>query len=220
MHRASVLIVEDDDSTRERFARVIDGHPQLDLLDDTADFSSASKLLLELSPDVLLTDLDLPDGDGVDLIREINTQGLDTETIVISVFGDERHVIRAIEAGAGGYLLKDGGAEQITGAIFQLLNGGAPISPAIAKHLLKRFRGYGQPSSGAAKARIIEAITKREQEILNHVSKGYTAREIAEQNNLSLHTVNTHIRNIYRKLAVNTRAEAVMKGLQQGIIDA
>ncbi len=214
----TVLIVEDDASTRERFSRVITGHPQLELLGNAGDFSTASELLQKYVPDVLLTDLDLPDGDGVDLIHEIKARELDTEIMVISVFGDERHVIRAIEAGAGGYLLKDGGADQIANAIFQLMNGGAPISPAIAQHLLKRFRKSNEDIVEESDERATEAITKREQEILNFVSQGYTAQEIAEQNDISRHTVNTHIRNIYSKLAVNTRAEAVMKGVQQGII--
>ncbi len=215
---ATVLIVEDDSSTRERFSRVITGHPQLELLGDAGDYATACALLHKLSPDILLTDLDLPDGDGVDLIHQIKTNDMNTEAMVISVFGDERHVIRAIEAGAGGYLLKDGGADQIANAIFQLMNGGAPISPAIAQHLLKRFRSNDEPIVEESDDQATEKITKREQEILNFVSHGYNAQEIADQNEISRHTVNTHIRNIYRKLAVKTRAEAVMKGVQQGII--
>ena len=113
----SVLVVEDDSSTRERFSRVIRGHPQLDLVGDTGDLTTGLALLHSLSPDVLLMDLDLPDGNGMSLIEEIVSSKLKTEAMVISVFGDERHVIRAIEAGAGGYLLKDGGADQITSAI-------------------------------------------------------------------------------------------------------
>ncbi|HIF50218.1 MAG TPA: response regulator transcription factor [Thiotrichaceae bacterium] len=214
----SVLIVEDDESTRERFSRVISGHPQLELLGSAGDYVSACELLLKLNPDILLTDLDLPDGNGVDLIHEIKMRGLETEIMVISVFGDERHVVRAIEAGAGGYLLKDGEADQIANAIFQLMNGGAPISPAIAQHLLKRFRNTKEKPVEESSEHTMEALTKREQEILNFVSQGYTAHEIAEQINISHHTVNTHIRNIYSKLEVNSRAEAVMKGVQRGII--
>jgi DNA-binding NarL/FixJ family response regulator len=208
----SVLIVEDDESTRERFSRVISGHPQLELLGSAGDYVSACELLLKLNPDILLTDLDLPDGNGIDLIHEIKMRGLETEIMVISVFGDERHVVRAIEAGAGGE------ADQIANAIFQLMNGGAPISPAIAQHLLKRFRNTKEKPVEESSEHTMEALTKREQEILNFVSQGYTAHEIAEQINISHHTVNTHIRNIYSKLEVNSRAEAVMKGVQRGII--
>ncbi len=217
----SVLVVEDDSSTRERFSRVIGGHPQLDLVGDAGDLATGIELLNRLTPDVLLMDLDLPDGNGMSLIEEIESKNLQTEAMVISVFGDERHVIRAIEAGAGGYLLKDGGADQITGAILQLVAGGAPISPSIAKHLLKRFRHHEQPDTEDedADATQMEPLTNREQEILKFVSYGYTAKEIAEQNNISIHTVNTHIRNTYSKLAVNSRAEAVMKAVRHGIIN-
>lgn len=214
----SVLVVEDDASTRERFSRVIRGHPQLELVGDTGDLTTGLALLHSLSPDVLLMDLDLPDGNGMSLIEEIVSSKLKTEAMVISVFGDERHVIRAIEAGAGGYLLKDGGADQITSAILQLVAGGAPISPSIAMHLLKRFRHEDQPAMEGADENKMEPLTTREKEILNYVSYGYTAQEIAKQNNISIHTVNTHIRNIYSKLAVNSRAEAIMKAVRHGII--
>ncbi len=216
----SVLVVEDDDSTRERFSRVINGHPQLDLVGAAADLLTGVTLLKDKKPDVLLMDLDLPDGNGMSLINEIVSAKLATEAMVISVFGDERHVVRAIEAGAGGYLLKDGGADQITDAILQLVAGGAPISPSIARHLLKRFRHEGEetPENTPTEPGYTEALTSREQEILNHVSYGYTAQEIAEQMEISIHTVNTHIRNIYSKLAVNSRAEAIMKAVRHGII--
>ena len=214
----SVLVVEDEQSTRERICRVVEGHPQLELVGIASDVNGGRELLLQLKPDVLLTDLDLPDGDGVTLIQEIQNKQLETEAMVISVFGDERHVIRAIEAGAAGYLLKDGGAEQITSSILQLVSGGSPISPSIARHLLKRFRPDPKEGNEEPGNHEDEPLTRREREILNFVSHGYTAHEIAEQNNISIHTVNTHIRNIYSKLAVNTRAEAVMKAVQQGII--
>ena len=182
------------------------------------DLASGIDLLNRLAPDVLLMDLDLPDGNGMSLIEEIESRKLKTEAMVISVFGDERHVIRAIEAGAGGYLLKDGGADQITSAILQLVAGGAPISPSIAKHLLKRFRHHQQPDTQDTDNTQMEPLTNREQEILKFVSYGYTAQEIAKQSNISIHTVNTHIRNIYSKLAVNSRAEAIMKAVRHGII--
>jgi DNA-binding NarL/FixJ family response regulator len=214
----SVLVVEDDSSTRERFSRVISGHPQLDLVGDAGDLATGIELLHKLTPDVLLMDLDLPDGNGMSLIEEIESGDLKTEAMVISVFGDERHVIRAIEAGAGGYLLKDGGADQITNAILQLVAGGAPISPSIAKHLLKRFRHDDLSETEKTDESQMEPLTTREQEILNFVSYGYTAQEIGKKNDISIHTVNTHIRNIYSKLAVNSRAEAIMKAVRHGII--
>lgn len=216
--KPSVLVVEDDSSTRERFARVISGHPQLELVGDAGDLDTGISLLHKLKPDVLLMDLDLPDGNGMSLLEEIVASKLKTEAMVISVFGDERHVIRAIEAGAGGYLLKDGGADQITSAILQLVAGGAPISPSIARHLLKRFRHEDQVEDKNSDTAKMEPLTSREQEILNHVSHGYTAQEIADKNTISIHTVNTHIRNIYSKLAVNSRAGAIMKAVRHGII--
>ncbi|MGB1110908.1 MAG: LuxR C-terminal-related transcriptional regulator, partial [Gammaproteobacteria bacterium] len=145
------------------------------------------------------------------IIRAIAKEGLDTEAMVITVFGDEKHVVDALAAGAGGYLLKDDSFTEIGAAIEQLLAGGAPISPAIARHLLKRFQPKPEPA-------LPERLTNREQEILKSIAKGYTAKEIAELEGVTYYTVTTHVKNIYRKLAVNSRTEAIFEAIQLGLI--
>jgi DNA-binding NarL/FixJ family response regulator len=135
-----VILVEDDDHTRERLARAIAGHPQLSLLGTGATCEEGRALLGRLSADVLITDLGLPDGSGVDLIRAARERTPDMLALVITVFGDESHVIAAIEAGAMGYLLKDGTADYIGSSILEMMAGGSPISPPIARYLLRRFR--------------------------------------------------------------------------------
>ncbi|MGB0722838.1 MAG: LuxR C-terminal-related transcriptional regulator [Gammaproteobacteria bacterium] len=174
-------------------------------------------------------------------IRAIAREGLDTEAMVITVFGDERHVVDALAAGAGGYLLKDDSYTDIGESIRQLLAGGAPISPAIARHLLKRFQppSHSQsqspplappPAQNPAQPRtqphaqlqaqspLPERLTNREQEILKSIAKGYTAKEIAELEGVTYYTVTTHVKNIYRKLAVNSRTEAIFEAIQLGLI--
>lgn len=175
--------------------------------------SEGIRLLDRAAPDVLLVDLGLPDGSGISLIQHIREKGLNTQALVISVFGDELTVVPALEAGAQGYLLKDHPAEAIPQAIFQLMEGGAPISPVIARHMLKRFRRSSAPATE------MEQLTRRERDVLEMVSRGYTSSEIAEKTCKSYHTVTTHVRNIYRKLAVNSRAEAVTKAMQFGLLD-
>ncbi len=226
MTEHSVLLVEDQDATRECLARVIAGHPQLCLLAAVGDCAAARDWLRRQPPDVLLTDLDLPDGNGLELIRETHRQHPATEIMVITVFGDEEHVIRAIEAGAAGYLLKDGGADYIGQSIMQLLGGGSPISASIARYLLKRFQPGGTPTPPAAVKPPVAAIasapatgiTERELQVLRLVAKGFSYGEIAGLLNLSVHTVTTHIKQIYRKLAVRSRGEAVYEALQLGLI--
>lgn len=226
----SVLLVEDQDHTRERLSQVIAGHPQLELLGAVATCADARRSLTEQAPKVLLTDIGLPDGNGIELIRETQSQHPDTEIMVITVFGDEQHVIGAIEAGASGYLLKDGSPEYIGQAIMQMLSGGSPISPSIARYLLKRF----QVSAPVAEEPVAETktktetktepaqelprLTEREQEVLRLIAKGFSYNEIAGMLHLSVHTVTSHIKQIYRKLAVRSRGEAVYEAMQLGLL--
>jgi DNA-binding NarL/FixJ family response regulator len=134
--------------------------------------------------------------------------------MVVTVFGDEKSVLGAIEAGARGYLLKDESAEGVGAAILQLLAGGSPITPAIAQHLILRFQAR-PPSPGREAG---PALSKRELEVLELVVKGFTFGEIAGLLGLSPHTVGTFVRRIYRKLEVSSRGEAVFEALQLGIV--
>lgn len=212
--RRSVLLVEDEAHTRARLAGVIRGHPALLLLADVGSCGDARTVLARETPDVMLTDLGLPDGDGMDLVREVRARGLRTEVMVITVFGDEEHVVNALEAGASGYLLKDRSPEDIGESILELLQGGSPISPAVARHLLKRFHHLDDRSAAPARPH----LSDREQEILRLVVKGFRFPEIAELLGVSAHTVKTHVRRIYEKLEVSSRGEAVYEALHLGLV--
>jgi DNA-binding NarL/FixJ family response regulator len=211
-----VLLVEDDMHTRRRLARVVAGHPQLRLLGDAGSCAEARRLFDRHQPDVLLTDLDLGDGEGTSLIREARRRFPAILPLVITVFGDEQHVVRALEAGALGYLLKDGSADYIGASILDMVAGGSPISPPIARYLLRRFRpeGPGLPERAPDAPR----LSDREHEVLTLIVKGFAYAEIAELLGVSAHTVTTHVRGIYRKLAVHSRGEAVYEALQLGIV--
>ena len=204
-----VMIVEDDPVILERLSDVVRANEQLSLHSNVSTLANAKQSFLSNPPDVLLVDLDLPDGNGLELIQLVHDKGYDTATMVISVFGDEWHILKAIAAGASGYLLKDDESIQIGTAIIDLAGGGAPISPSIARHLMKHFR---------PEEHLLEKLTKREQQVLQKVAKGYTTQEIAEMEGLSYHTVATHVKNIYRKLSVNSRAEAVFEALKMNLI--
>ncbi len=209
---SSVLIVEDDPFIRERLIAAVSAHPALSVCCDSAFFEDALKMLTESRPDVLLTDLSLPDGDGIELIREASHLG-NIESIVITVFGDERHMMAAIEAGASGYLLKNSELDTIGHAIVEMLEGGSPMSPSIARSLIKRF----QPQASADHSPAND-LTKRELEVLKLIARGLNYNEISVSLDISYHTVASHVKKIYRKLQVNSRSEAVYEAEQMGLI--
>lgn len=215
---AKVLLVEDNEPTRERLAGVITKTPGLELIGEAGTLALAQALLRQELPDVLLTDLGLPDGSGIELIKEVRSASQNVEAMVISVFGDERNVIAALEAGAAGYILKDDSLEQIGGSIQQLLDGGSPISPSIARHLLRRFQKPPEPEEDTAEV-AKSPLSARETDVLTAVAKGYTYNEIADILNISFHTVSSHIKHIYRKLEVSSRSEAVFEALNLRYID-
>jgi DNA-binding NarL/FixJ family response regulator len=212
----TVLIVEDNPTTRNRIERAVQYGERFDLIGSVATYSEAVHMLMQKKPDILLTDLDLPDGSGIDLIKMLNLPNKDKQlAIVISIFGDGVHVIDALKAGASGYLLKDDDFIDINDAIVQMVNGGSPMSPSIARHLLSELNlGVVQSDSQSKESN----LTKRELEVLTLVSKGYSSKEIAEMLGLSYYTVKEYISNIYKKLAVNNRMQAVNEATLQGII--
>ena len=215
--RYRVLLVEDGPDMRDYLARAIVEHPELELLAACADLESARAVLRGAVPDVLLTDLSLPDGDGVTLIREIKRAIPACECMVISVFGTEARVVAAIEAGATGYLLKDDPVERVAQAVLSLVHGGSPMSPGIARHVLNRMR-VAAPSEGADADPHGASLTERELTVLNSLARGFTYGEVASQLGLSNHTVGTHVKHIYRKLEVCSRAEAVFEASHLGLI--
>ncbi len=216
---ATVLVVEDDRRTRDRLARAVVADERLTLLDTCGSVAEAITRLAGETPDVLLTDLGLPDGSGIDVIRHARTASQQTRAMVITVFGDEETVVGAIEAGATGYLLKDDTPRAIGDAIVELIDGGSPISPPIARLLLRRVAGDTTAAAeGAPAPEHAPVLTPREREVLNLVAKGFSFSEIARLLAVSPHTVTAHVRHIYEKLEVSSRGEAVFEAVQQGLI--
>ncbi|MFK7915543.1 MAG: response regulator [Pseudomonadales bacterium] len=209
----STFLVEDDQPTRQRLAAAIAAHPDLELKGSAADLASATAALAEISDcAALLVDLGLPDGDGAELIEAVTAQAPHPAILVISVFGDERHVIRAIKAGADGYLLKDYAVEKLADTILQTIAGHSPVSPSIARHLLKTFRDTESEQNPRVQ------ITARERDVLNLIARGYSNLEIAKLLEVSTNTVATHTKSMYRKLAVRSRSAAVYEASQMGLI--
>jgi DNA-binding NarL/FixJ family response regulator len=215
---ARVGIVEDDAVLREALVRHVAATGEFVVV-GTAETRAAGLQLLSLGLDLLLVDLALPDGNGVDLIRHIHANGLSCRSLVVTVLGDVTTVVRAIEAGADGYLLKAGGdPEQVLVALRTVLSGGAPISPAVARHILGQLRAPSQTAPKASKPKAALALTGRELEMLESLAKGLSYKEVAQLHAISHHTVAEHVKVIYKKLEVNSRAEAVFEALHSGIL--
>jgi len=210
-----VLVVEDDDATRRVFSDAVDASDKLELVAALGDLKSAYEALgSESDPiDVLLLDLQLGNQSGLPLIGRCKQQHA-AQVIVISVLGDEATVIRAIEAGADGYILKRDAFMAIEPAIRRVMDNGSPVSPSVARYLLKRFH-TAKPDESETEPRV---LTGREQQILEELACGLTYKEVAERHCLSYHTVSAHVKSTYRKLNVNSRGEAVAKGLRSGLI--
>lgn len=214
--RRATLLIEDDAATREFLAGVVAAHPELRLVDAVATLAEALASMRAHQPTLLLVDLGLPDGDGLDLIRAAARFAKPKpEIMVISAFGDEASAIAAIEAGAGGYLLKGGSAAELASSLSAMLAGEAPISPAIAAHLLKRFR---KPAPVEPVPRPVEPLTDREVEVLRLIAKGFSYAEVATELSLKYNTVASYVKSIYGKLAVHSRGKAVHQARLMGFL--
>jgi DNA-binding NarL/FixJ family response regulator len=214
----SVLIVEDEPEFLRRFSDAVTGDPGLRLLAAVSTGRAGLAMLDAQPPDVMLVDLGLPDLDGVELIRHAARHHPGCDVLVVTMFGDDRHVLSSIEAGATGYLLKDAGGDRIASSIHELRAGGSPISPSIARRVLARFRiaPVGPPQAPARSE--ASPLSARETEILRLVAKGFGFETVGEVLGISPHTVVTHVKKIYHKLAVHSRGEAVYEAGQMGLL--
>jgi DNA-binding NarL/FixJ family response regulator len=217
-----VAILEDDVLLSGRYQDLIRSASDMRIVWACATLADAQERLAAgsaaVAPDVLLVDLGLPDGSGLTAIHLARQRHPGCEVMVVTIFGDEQHVVAAIEAGAGGYLLKDALQDTFLNTIREIRAGGSPISPSIARILLQRAR---QPNRNS-ESRTIEnngLLGERESEILALVAKGFNFAEIGRLLDISTNTVKTHIYRIYRKLSVHSRGEAVFEATKRGLVD-
>jgi DNA-binding NarL/FixJ family response regulator len=215
----TVLLVEDEPATRSHLAAGVRCHEGLRVAAEAATLAEGLLHLARLRPQVVLVDLGLPDGNGLEVIRAAATQDPAPDVMVISVFGDEKSVLSAIEAGAGGYLLKDGSEQDVALSILRLVAGEAPISPAIAVHLIRRLRPKAEVPAARGAFEPATALTDREMEVLELVAKGLSYEEIGTTLRLRYNTIASYTKGIYRKLAVRSRGEAVFEARQMGLLE-
>ena len=200
-----VGIVEDDCSVRENLALLIDSAPGFSCVAACASAEEALKRLFDAGPDVVLMDIHLPGQSGIECVARLRRLLPQTQVIMLTVEEDSERVFESLKAGAAGYLVKHVSPEEILEAVAGVHRGGAPMSSHIARMVVTAFRQ--PPRSGGAD----ESLTAREEDILRLLAKGNRSKEIADQLNIGSGTVNTHVRHIYEKLHVRSRAEAVAR---------
>lgn len=206
-----VLIIEDRPEIAERLQHAIDTTEGITLVGVAGTLDQGLQMLFDLRPRIVLVDLGLPDGSGVEAVAKADWP---VDASVISIFGDEARVVQALRAGAKGYLLKGGDLSRVGADIHTVVEGGSPISPAIARHVLNLL-SISLPDT------LLQphmALTKREIEILRAVSRGYKRSEIGTQLGISAGTVGNHITSIYRKLEVRSNIEAVAHATRIGVL--
>ena len=217
-----VLVVEDEPLIQQRLARILAqlGY-QPDMLCFASTLAAARQLAAQRHYALALVDLGLPDGNGTALIAALRAQDAAMGILVISAWSTEEAILQALRAGATGYLLKERDDLEVMLSIRSVLRGGAPIDPFIARRVMIEFQQ--QPASPAvasmAAASEDDALSPREIDILQQVANGLSHRETAERLHISRHTVEAHIRNIYRKLSVNSRLRAITEARARGLMD-
>lgn len=200
-----VSIVEDDPHARKILAAWVGHEAGFLLVGDWGSAESALAPLQEKKPHVVLMDINLPGMSGVEAVGRLKPALPETQFVMLTVYEDTDHIYNAMAAGATGYLLKETTREDLIAALQDVHRGGSPMTSNIARKVVQSFRQSPVPAAAA------EALSHREQEVLDMLTEGYLFKEVADRLNISVHTVNTYVRRIYEKLHVRSRAQAVAK---------
>jgi DNA-binding NarL/FixJ family response regulator len=201
----AICIIEDLIEIQKGLQSIIESDSRFNLLKCFENAEDAIAQLPILKPDIVLTDINLPGKSGIDCITEIKNEIPETQFIMFTIYEDNDQVFEALKAGASGYILKNTTPEKIIESLIELNDGGSPMSPKIARKVLGSFNIT--PNS----SKVSDLISKREQEVLELLSKGFLYKEIGDKLNITLSTVKRHLNHIYRKLQVQNRTEAINK---------
>jgi DNA-binding NarL/FixJ family response regulator len=207
-----ILIADDHPVVREGLISMLSREDDFKVVGEAKDGAEALNRAKELSPDVVLMDLRMPEMDGVEAMRQIRSAMPDIKFIILTTYSDDDYIFSGIEAGARAYLLKDAPREDLFKAIRSVYRGESLIQPVVASRLLDRFSQLSRRTPAG------EELSGRELEVLCLMAKGAANKEISAELNIAQSTVKTHITNIFQKLGVNDRTEAVTQALKKGII--
>jgi DNA-binding NarL/FixJ family response regulator len=202
----SVVLVEDLPEIREGIAAIINEHNELALASAFDNAESAIPYIIDVQPDIVVIDINLPGIDGIEAIKRLKGNCPRTQFMIFTIYENDEKVFEALKAGASSYILKKTDSEKITEAIIELANGGSPMNSNIARKLVTIFHNQERQMTDAA-----NILSKREKEILELISKGFLYKEIADKVDISFGTVRQHLNNVYTKLHVHNKTEAINK---------
>lgn len=206
----TVVIVDDDRATRELIFDRINEEADFECLETYEDAEAAIKGILEVQPDLVLMDINMPGKTGIECVRELKPQLPGTDFIMLTVYDETEFIFDALKAGAIGYLLKRNVSAGLITELRKTMDGGSPIDSTIARMVVESFQ---KPKE--QQASVVEVLSKRQLEVLKLIAQGLTDKAIAGEMDISIHTVNNYTRKIYEKLHVNSRTEAAAR-LSQG----
>ncbi len=213
MKKIRILIADDHAFVREGTRRILEQEPDLEVVAEAGDGEEAVKFASDLKPDVALIDVSMPKLDGIEATRQIKALCPSIAVLVLSAYDDDQFVFGLLEAGAAGYLLKNVRGREIVDAIRAVDAGESVLHPAVARKVLNRFASV---SANTQVKKPLELLTGREMEVLRLVTRGSGNKDIAEDLCLSVRTVQGHLANIFTKLRVSSRTEAVVRALREG----
>lgn len=211
--KLTVLIADDHPLVREALHRALEGEEDIEVVAEVGDGEEAVKFASELKPDVAVMDIVMPKLNGIEATRKIKEIAPDTAILILTAYDDDEYVLGLLDAGAAGYLLKSARGRDLVGAIRAIRSGESVLHPKIIAKLLKRAT-----IAPAGEHKASELLSERESEILKLVTSGMSNKEIAEKLFLSQRTIKAHLTNIFNKLNVASRSEAIVKGLQWGLV--
>jgi DNA-binding NarL/FixJ family response regulator len=210
---ARVLIADDQTLFRSGLARLLDEDPRVEIVGQAVDGADAVRQAIKLKPDVVLMDLKMPNVDGVEATRQIRAQLPDMKILILTTFDADNHVLQALEAGVSGYVLKDSVAEAIVTSIQAVVSGERVMAGAVANRVLDMLTGAATPKE------FYDGLTTREVEILKLLATGLANKQIAFRLKISEKTVRNHVSNMYQKLNIYDRSQAVLYAVRKGLVE-
>ncbi|MES2459557.1 MAG: response regulator transcription factor [Armatimonadota bacterium] len=214
--KVRLVIAEDETITREMLARLLALEDDIEVVGTASDGVKALTVLRHQKPDVLLTDINMPQMNGIDLTNTLRREMPDIKVVILTIYNDDDRVFAAIKAGARGYVLKDSPPEETIAAVRAAGKGEALLHPSLVSRVLSEFGRLS--TQKAADNAVFAELTDREREVLTEIGKGRRNKEIADRLFISEKTVKNHISNIFAKLEVNSRAEAALLAARQGLV--